>query len=787
MTPEQIADNRTDLLTFIKTMFKDRKGSGLLPNWHQEAICNALERVVIGECNRLIINIPPRSGKTEIAVINFIAWCMGNFPDSEFIHASYSKRLATSNTYNTRAMMQHETYQYIFPHTAIKADSSAKDEFRTDHGGIVYATGSDGTITGYGAGKMRETFGGCFPYDELVEAECGPMKIGDIVASGGGIRVWSYNEETGKPELKKVKSTFTNPANHIIEVASLDGRSIRCTPDHEVLTKSGWVSAIHLAKSFNLVDGKTCDLTGFLPCETSIDGDAYNFIRMFWFCVPVSVRKIICDALPSLSEFDLSNNSVADPIFFGEFGSAECAFEYLNDFISGEFCSRSSLKQRECAVADSVLHVVAFCAIRKISESVIGGVSVEMPNFVTIGSLAYKVLSDEVRDVFSSNNPVNGEVDSKVPPAIKRRLQKSDGLSPSDLTGIRDFIQPVGDGDWFPDRVGYVGFHSATYCIEVEDNNNFILSQTGAVVSNCIIIDDPHKAGEANSDTMRNNVIEWFSTTMESRKNRPDTPIIVIMQRLHEDDLSGWLLKGGNGEKWEHLNISAETESGESFWPEQFPIEDLKRKEVSSPYVYAGQYLQRPAPIGGGIFKDEWWQYYSAEPDFKWRGIYADTAMKTKEQNDYSVFQCWGVTANNKIYLIDMIRGKWEAPELLAQGRAFYNKHRQDNNGTLRHMKVEDKASGTGLIQTLKREGVNVMPIQRNIDKVTRAMDSAPSVEAGHVYLPSNGWFVSDILAEATQFPNGSHDDCLDPMMDAVSDMLMADHLSGKLDIRMRF
>lgn len=449
MNPSQIADNRADLLTFIQTMFKARKGLDLVPAPHHAPLCEAIERVIIGDIKRLIINIPPRSGKTEVAVINAIAWMMGNFPDSEFIHASYSKRLATSNAYNVRAMMQHETYREIFPHTQIKSDSSAKDEFRTEQGGIVYATGSEGTITGYGAGKMRDTFGGA------------------------------------------------------------------------------------------------------------------------------------------------------------------------------------------------------------------------------------------------------------------------------------------------------------------------------------IIIDDPHKAGEANSDTMRANVIDWFSTTMESRKNRPETPIIVIMQRLHEEDLSGWLLAGGNGEEWTHLNIPAETESGESFWPEQFPLDELKRKEQTSAYVYAGQYMQRPAPIGGGIFKDDWWQYYRELPTFKWRAIYADTAMKTKEQNDFSVFQCWGVTENNKAYLIDMIRGKWEAPELLAQGRAFYNKHRQ-GQGSLRYMKVEDKASGTGLIQTLKREGVNVLPIQRNIDKVTRAMDTAPSIEAGHVYLPVNHSCLSDILREATQFPNGAHDDCLDPMMDAISDMIVS-------------
>ena len=166
LTPEQIADCRAYLLEFTQTMFRARKGADLKPNWHQVAICNALERVVIGDCRRLIINIPPRSGKTELAVINFIAWCMGNFPDSEFIHASYSKRLATNNTWNARAVMQHEVFAQIFGKPALRDDSNAKDEFRTEQGGVVYATGNDGTITGYGAGGMGDRFKGAILIDD---------------------------------------------------------------------------------------------------------------------------------------------------------------------------------------------------------------------------------------------------------------------------------------------------------------------------------------------------------------------------------------------------------------------------------------------------------------------------------------------------------------------------------------------------------------------------------------------------------------------------------------------
>src|SRR5699024_3765076 len=118
-----------------------------------------------------------------------------------------------------------------------------------------------------------------------------------------------------------------------------------------------------------------------------------------------------------------------------------------------------------------------------------------------------------------------------------------------------------------------------------------------------IIIDDPHQGGEANTHVMPANVIDWNQTRMESRKNSEDTPIILIMQRLHEHDLAGWLLDGGNGEEWENIKIPAITDSGDSFWPEQFPISMLERMQEANPYVFAGQYMQNPTPICGGEFK----------------------------------------------------------------------------------------------------------------------------------------------------------------------------------------
>ena len=166
LSPTDIAELRTDLYSFTRHVFKARKGADLKPAPHHTLVCDALERVTAGYCPRLIINIPPRSGKTELAVKSYIAWCMGNFPDSEFIHASYSKRLASTNTWETRSIMQHESFADVFGAAKFRQDSNAKDEFRTAQGGIVYATGADGTITGYGAGKMRDEFGGAIIIDD---------------------------------------------------------------------------------------------------------------------------------------------------------------------------------------------------------------------------------------------------------------------------------------------------------------------------------------------------------------------------------------------------------------------------------------------------------------------------------------------------------------------------------------------------------------------------------------------------------------------------------------------
>lgn len=332
--------------------------------------------------------------------------------------------------------------------------------------------------------------------------------------------------------------------------------------------------------------------------------------------------------------------------------------------------------------------------------------------------------------------------------------------------------------------------------------------------SGAIVIDDPIKPEDAFSEPLRKKAVRKLINTVASRKAHPDVPVIMIMQRLHVDDPTGAALNGTFPGDWEVVKIPAlidddyiaglpqkyrdmipadapRDEQGRmSYWPAKESLEFLLQLEKGgrdkdgaavSRYTYTSQYQQEPRQLGGGIIKSQWFSRYQQLPELRYRVIYADTAQKTKERNDYSVFECWGLGKDGKIYLIDMIRGKWEAPELRRRAIDFWNKHLNwgdIHSAALTRMKVEDKASGTGLVQDIKAVGgIPVSGIEREKDKLTRVMDVVGYMESGLVCIPECAPFVNDFLVECDAFTaddSHQHDDQIDPMCDAINDMLGA-------------
>lgn len=427
-----------DFLAFTRYC-SERNGRSFFVNWHHRVIADTLMKVVRGEIKRLIINIPPRHSKSEMAAVSFIPWCLGLYPDSEFIYISYSKRVASKHAYLARSLVNSTGYQELFPRVALMNDSKAKDEWRTQNGGIVYASGSDGTITGYGAGKMRDGFGGC------------------------------------------------------------------------------------------------------------------------------------------------------------------------------------------------------------------------------------------------------------------------------------------------------------------------------------LIFDDPQKAGEADSAIQRENVIDFYQSTVESRCNSPHTPIIVIMQRLHHEDLSGFLLNGGSGDKWHHLKIPAIDDDGLPMWSFKHSLDDLLKMKSANPYHFSGQYQQEPTPKEGGIIKAEWFERYNAQPASFLRIIQSwDTAYKPKIQNDPSVCTTWLQTSDNRYYLLDCFVIRAEYPEVKRYVQSKFDQFKPSA------VLIEDKASGQSLIQELKHSRIPVIAINPTSDKITRLNSVSTIFESKRVYLPENATWLADYEHELLSFPLAAHDDRVDSTSQAL-------------------
>lgn len=291
-----------------------------------------------------------------------------------------------------------------------------------------------------------------------------------------------------------------------------------------------------------------------------------------------------------------------------------------------------------------------------------------------------------------------------------------------------------------------------------------------------LIIDDYLKADNFNSEVEKQNCVDVYTNTLKSRRNNPNTPIICIAQRLATDDLVGWL-KANEAEDWDFFSLPTLNEEDKSIWEAIVPSKDLIKMRETNPFLFYSQYQQEPIILGGSVIKEDWFRFYpSVEVDYKRMFMTADTALKVKECNDYTAIALWGITTHNELYLIDMLHGKWEAPDLERQFISFWNKWRKGIGITKPNsVYIEDKASGTGLIQSIKRQGgVPVIAYEPEKDKLTRVMDVTPYIESGCLYLPIGKEYQisKDLLSECVAFTaddSHAHDDMVDCMTMALN------------------
>jgi predicted phage terminase large subunit-like protein len=301
---------------------------------------------------------------------------------------------------------------------------------------------------------------------------------------------------------------------------------------------------------------------------------------------------------------------------------------------------------------------------------------------------------------------------------------------------------------------------------------------------NIVIIDDPMKAQDTFSESTRRSVTEWYSHTLLSRlDNKLEDSIVLVMQRLHVDDLAGHVLEQGG---WTCLNLPAIAESdhdipigpgcvhrrtfGDLLHADREPqsVLDEAKYEMGS-MAFAAQYQQQPVAEDGNLVKWSWFRFYDEAPQrmvgdkiiVSW-----DTAMSEKELASYSVAVVLQVRGET-VYVLDVIRERLEYPELRRKVIALHRQWRNTCNGY--SLLIENKGSGMGLIQDLEREHIHAIPINPEGDKTMRMNNQTGQIEAGAVFLPRRASWVADFQRELCAFPGGRHNDQVDAFSQALN------------------
>jgi predicted phage terminase large subunit-like protein len=325
-----------------------------------------------------------------------------------------------------------------------------------------------------------------------------------------------------------------------------------------------------------------------------------------------------------------------------------------------------------------------------------------------------------------------------------------------------------------------------------------------------VIIDDPHSVDDANSDAKRLSVTNLFKEAVTSRLNNPDkSAIVVVMQRLHELDVSGVILDGNMG--YDHIMLpmrydplrakptmlgyeDPREEDGELLFPDRFPEHVVDRDEAAmGPYATAGQYAQSPEPRGGGIVQDSWWQLWDRPeyPPIEYIVASLDTAYTTKAENDPSALTIWGVFGGSSDSAATRMVDRYGRPMDVTRSiqssslgpvpkammmYAWQDKlevHDLTNKvaDICKRMKVdvlliENKAAGHSVAQEMRRlfgneDFVVQMYDPKTLDKVARLYSVQHIFSEGMVYAPNKDW-AEMVIRQTSSFPRGKHDDLVD-------------------------
>lgn len=760
---------------------------------HTKYLAERLQKIADGEQKHLIVEMPPRSGKSITITETFPSYYIGRNPDKRVITAAYSEGLARKfGRLNRNKLM--EFGGNIFG-VSLSRDNGTATNWGIDNGvGGMIATGVGGSITGEGAD--------CFPEGTMIDTSIGRVDIKYIHNMENPPLILSYNHSNGKLEYKQIQVTRRKYADELTRISTIGGNEIISTQEHNHYDFERGYRKAHLFRPGdkltvqkiknehslqNLRQSKKRQRY-ILRWLLSIGKEENSYFRMHFMWK--TLRKRILRVQQSFK-----NESKRFLLFERMFSSASFVqklkrlpllwwskekrqqilqsrmFEQKqnatqeenkmpgmryrippvvtqNDLLLEKLCKQNAFSKNDGEKQQSLQTWIKLCKEFFGSKSEGFGERwvrmQDLRNAKRNENHNFRARKDELSSA-SHERRCNRQQHGKFNNAMHEVPHDTSQIKSESISKVENYTQ----------------LNTPVYDIQVEGNHNFFAN--GMLVHNCMIIDDPIKNNEeAQSQTMRDKVWDEWETTLSTRLHK-GASVIVVMTRWHEDDFVGRLLER-SPYNWERIRMPAIAEDdddllgrevGTSLAPELGYDEEwaeIKKKEVGSK-TWASLYQQRPSASEGNIFNRNWWQYYESLPRFFDEQIISwDLTFKDNNDNDYVVGQVWGRKGAD-YYLVDQVRDKMDFPTTVTAVRNLSNKYPRASAKL-----IEDKANGPAVIATLKREVNGIIPVNPQGSKVARAQAVTPFIESGNVFLPKHKEFSYDLIEEAAAFPNGKHD-----------------------------
>jgi len=817
LSPAQVLADvcREDFRSFIRRSFRILEpGNVFQSSWHIDCIADHLQAQADGdgEVQKLIINLPPRMLKSVLVAQIYPAWLLAREAHHQIIGASYAHSLAERNVTACRRIVQDEWYLSSYPDTRLSSDANRKDFFTTTRNGQYKGTGVGGTITGFG----------CFVSDTPVITNSGVMGIGDIKVGVNATHCLSLNHKTDMLEWKEIEATRAILSDDLWRITTGSGESFVCTGNHPIyIDGRGYIEAREIVAGEVLVKADASNL-----CKKEM-----RLVRKEFRNHKLRIRKeskkksknvflqqeMLAYHAQQAKHGEEKLQTVPIGVFAEgawqlQYGLLQCkmwlwelkeAARQMLLYVWGYFCSK---EQKDAILHEGMCEQGAFkkndgkeqfkiqrwkVLFKKIQGNAPDSIGDGWPSLRSL-RFGYGKNSDKSPDKQGENKLGCSPYRRK---AMEQRFRKSGDAMP-----LLSYNAPQKTTVALVERL-HDQEKTPVFDIQVKDNSNFFAN--GILVHNCktLVIDDAINPLEAGSDTIRVSANEAIRGTLFSRWNDYNSGrLVLIMQRLHEDDPTGNLLADGG---YHLLKLPAYTpvplsiSLGPKVWKmeagdylsSRLNKEALDSLETTLRHNFAGQYLQEPVPMGGGDFKEGWINYFDVSrmnPRKMNIVILCDPAggeelnKKKKKLSDWTAFMVVGLNNDNNYYVMDIIRDKLNPTERV---NTLFDLHRKWNGLSGKPPKVGYEKYGMMtdthyLKKKMMDEGYHFSLVEvggTRISKEERIKRLIPDMELGRWYFPEKLYYTDAlgrkfdlvhefVKSEMANFPRARNDDMIDAL-----------------------